>query len=149
MSCSFSYNYILLYVFQRTYFNLHIPQSISTMIAKISINLHPLFLRKIWFIFFCLKFLLIFAVPPDILDTESSSDVLAREGTDVSMVCKAKGYPTPTLTWRREDHQPVAVGNWQANNMKGNKSYAFIIFFSFAKLILWTITRGIDRWSRT
>lgn len=59
-------------------------------------------------------------VPPDIIDTESSSDVLAREGTDVSMVCKAKGYPTPTLTWRREDHQPVAVGNWQANNMKGN-----------------------------
>ena len=68
-------------------------------------------------------------MPPDILDTESSSDVLAREGTDVSMVCKAKGYPTPTLTWRREDHQPVAVGNWQANNMKGNDSYATFFFF--------------------
>ncbi|XP_035220289.1 lachesin-like [Stegodyphus dumicola] len=57
-------------------------------------------------------------VPPDIIDTESSSDVLSREGADVTMVCRAKGYPAPTLTWRREDHQPVAAGNWQANNLQ-------------------------------
>lgn len=52
-------------------------------------------------------------VPPDIEDSESSSDVLVREGSNVTIVCRAKGYPAPRITWRREDGSPIAVGNWQ------------------------------------
>nr|XP_054932943.1 lachesin-like isoform X2 [Dermacentor andersoni] len=52
-------------------------------------------------------------VPPDIVGSESSSDVLVREGSNVTIVCRAKGYPTPRITWRREDGTPIAVGNWQ------------------------------------
>ncbi|XP_064474479.1 protein amalgam-like isoform X2 [Ornithodoros turicata] len=53
-------------------------------------------------------------VPPDIVGSQSSSDVLVREGSNVTLVCRAKGYPAPQITWRREDGQPLSVGNWQA-----------------------------------
>ncbi|KAL1420867.1 hypothetical protein MTO96_004246 [Rhipicephalus appendiculatus] len=51
--------------------------------------------------------------PPDIVGSESSSDVLVREGSNVTLSCRAKGYPAPRITWRREDGTPIAVGNWQ------------------------------------
>ncbi|XP_022247140.1 lachesin-like isoform X1 [Limulus polyphemus] len=52
-------------------------------------------------------------VPPVIIDAESDTDVLAREGSNVTMKCRAKGYPVPEITWKREDGQPVSVGLWQ------------------------------------
>ncbi|KPM03820.1 Immunoglobulin I-set domain containing protein 4 [Sarcoptes scabiei] len=42
-------------------------------------------------------------IPPEINDDESSNDVFVREGDDVSLRCKAKGNPMPTIEWRRED----------------------------------------------
>ncbi|GBM01531.1 hypothetical protein AVEN_209333-1 [Araneus ventricosus] len=56
-------------------------------------------------------------VPPDIIEEQSSSDMFAREGTDIQLKCAAKGRPEPKLTWRREDYKPVGVGNWQKNNL--------------------------------
>ncbi|XP_067127907.1 neurotrimin-like [Centruroides vittatus] len=53
-------------------------------------------------------------VPPDIIDADSTTDVLVREGSNVTLTCRATGNPPPTVTWRREDGQPVAVGNWQS-----------------------------------
>ncbi|KAL1420868.1 hypothetical protein MTO96_004247 [Rhipicephalus appendiculatus] len=55
----------------------------------------------------------VFDCPPDIVGSESSSDVLVREGSNVTLSCRAKGYPAPRITWRREDGTPIAVGNWQ------------------------------------
>ncbi|UYV78495.1 LSAMP [Cordylochernes scorpioides] len=54
-------------------------------------------------------------VPPDIIDSESSTDVLVREGSNVTLSCRAKGVPSPVITWKREDGQPIAFGNWQNN----------------------------------
>ncbi|XP_076361813.1 lachesin-like [Tachypleus tridentatus] len=61
-------------------------------------------------------------VPPAIIDGESSSDELVREGFNITLSCRAKGYPTPTVTWRREDGQLIAAGNWQNRNNQG-KTY--------------------------
>ncbi|OTF71230.1 Immunoglobulin I-set domain containing protein [Euroglyphus maynei] len=36
-------------------------------------------------------------VPPDIIDHESSNDVLVREGDNVTLKCKARGYPEPII----------------------------------------------------
>ena len=36
-------------------------------------------------------------VPPDIIDHESSNDVLVREGDNVTLRCKARGYPEPVI----------------------------------------------------
>jgi neurotrimin len=58
-------------------------------------------------------------VPPDFINAETSSDVMVRENLNVSLKCKAKGYPNPRLTWRREDNQPIEHGNWQQNKNQG------------------------------
>nr|XP_054921394.1 lachesin-like [Dermacentor andersoni] len=52
-------------------------------------------------------------VPPDIVVEESSSDVVVREGSNVTLTCKARGYPRPAITWRREDNEPIPLGSWK------------------------------------
>ncbi|XP_045127617.1 lachesin-like isoform X1 [Portunus trituberculatus] len=48
-------------------------------------------------------------VPPDIVDNESSNDVIAQEGSDIKLRCRAKGSPRPIVTWKREDGQHIAI----------------------------------------
>ncbi|XP_037073178.1 lachesin-like [Pollicipes pollicipes] len=48
-------------------------------------------------------------VPPDIVSSESSSDRSLAEGDSARLTCTARGYPPPTITWRREDGQPIYV----------------------------------------
>ncbi|XP_071516073.1 lachesin-like isoform X2 [Panulirus ornatus] len=48
-------------------------------------------------------------VPPDIIDRESSGDITVREGEDVTLTCRAKGHPTPSVIWRREDNQHIVL----------------------------------------
>jgi hypothetical protein len=52
-------------------------------------------------------------VPPDILDYPTSTDMVVREGTNVTLRCAATGSPEPTVTWRREGGEdiPVAGGH--------------------------------------
>ena len=55
-----------------------------------------------------------FQVPPTIDDAMSNSDVIVREGSDLSFTCHARGSPTPTVKWRREDGRKISF----------NKSYS-------------------------
>ncbi len=64
----------------------------------------------------------LFPVPPDIIDEESNSDTLTTEGKPVSLTCRAKGNPPPTIVWRREDgknirlcHNDMRTGNDRSN----------------------------------
>lgn len=42
------------------------------------------------------------AVPPNILDIESTpSSVAVRENQNINMTCRADGFPTPKIIWRR------------------------------------------------
>lgn len=64
--------------------------------------------------------LCVFAVPPDILDYSTSTDMVVREGSDVTLKCAAVGSPTPAITWRREGGEPVTMdGN-------GGKHFIFL-----------------------
>lgn len=49
-------------------------------------------------------------VPPDILDYDTSADMVVLEGRNVSLRCAAIGSPMPNITWRREDGQPIHGG---------------------------------------
>uniref|UniRef100_A0A8D8VD53 Lachesin n=1 Tax=Cacopsylla melanoneura TaxID=428564 RepID=A0A8D8VD53_9HEMI len=54
-------------------------------------------------------------VPPDIINEESSGDIMAPEGGTVIMVCKARGYPRSHITWKREDGTDIIIKD--ANSM--------------------------------
>lgn len=46
-------------------------------------------------------------VPPDIVDEETSGDTMVSEGGSVTLRCRARGYPKPEITWKREDRQEI------------------------------------------
>uniref|UniRef100_A0A8D8Y4J3 Opioid-binding protein/cell adhesion molecule homolog n=1 Tax=Cacopsylla melanoneura TaxID=428564 RepID=A0A8D8Y4J3_9HEMI len=52
-------------------------------------------------------------VPPDILDYPTSTDMVIREGSNVTLKCAANGSPKPNITWRREGGELIAQGNGQ------------------------------------
>ncbi|KAL2734019.1 neurotrimin-like isoform X1 [Vespula squamosa] len=61
--------------------------------------------------YFYVDAILLCTVPPDILDDETSTDMVVREGSDVTLRCSATGSPAPNITWRREDGQQILLGN--------------------------------------
>ncbi|XP_030760930.1 lachesin-like [Sitophilus oryzae] len=48
-------------------------------------------------------------VPPDILDYATSTDVVIREGSNVNLHCVAKGFPTPSIMWKRETGEMIKL----------------------------------------
>ncbi|BES92339.1 Immunoglobulin V-set domain [Nesidiocoris tenuis] len=46
-------------------------------------------------------------VPPSIVDKETSTDMVVREAANVTLTCKAQGYPEPYVMWRREDGEDI------------------------------------------
>ncbi|KAG8305705.1 hypothetical protein J6590_063280 [Homalodisca vitripennis] len=55
-------------------------------------------------------------VPPDILDSPTSTDMVVREGSSVTLRCAASGSPAPNITWRREGGEPITLPNGQEGN---------------------------------
>ncbi|KAL0278832.1 UNVERIFIED_CONTAM: hypothetical protein PYX00_000526 [Menopon gallinae] len=63
-------------------------------------------------------------VPPNIIDEESTqSSVAVREQQNITLTCKAEGFPRPKITWRREDGQSIGIDK----RKKGKQT----VFFSF------------------
>ncbi|KAG8303560.1 hypothetical protein J6590_007228 [Homalodisca vitripennis] len=49
-------------------------------------------------------------VPPNIMDEHSTaSSVAVRENQNISLTCRAKGFPAPKIMWRREDGQSMII----------------------------------------
>lgn len=45
-----------------------------------------------------------------IVEGMTSNDMVVREGQNVSLMCKARGYPEPYVMWRREDGEEMLIG---------------------------------------
>ncbi|XP_066157977.1 neurotrimin-like isoform X2 [Euwallacea fornicatus] len=58
-------------------------------------------------------------VPPSIIDRETSSDMVVLESTNVSLTCKATGYPEPYVMWRREDGEDIRYNGEHVNVVDG------------------------------
>lgn len=57
------------------------------------------------------------AVPPDILDYPTSTDMIVRESSNVALRCVAKGSPEPAITWKREGGEPVQLITGEEGNL--------------------------------
>ncbi|KAJ0178851.1 hypothetical protein K1T71_005626 [Dendrolimus kikuchii] len=58
-------------------------------------------------------------VPPDIVDSDSSGEVIIHEGDNVSLHCAASGTPQPLITWRREDSAQMTVAAVNVSKWSG------------------------------
>ncbi|CAK9818768.1 Protein CEPU-1 [Anthophora plagiata] len=52
---------------------------------------------------------ILFAVPPNIEDYQTSSDAIVREGANLTLTCKATGSPKPNITWKRDDSSKISI----------------------------------------
>ncbi|KYN02994.1 Lachesin [Cyphomyrmex costatus] len=63
-------------------------------------------------------------VPPNIDDSQSSSDAIVREGANVSLTCKATGSPIPSIRWKRDDgtkisiNKTLSVPEWEGETLE-------------------------------
>ncbi|OQR73635.1 lachesin-like, partial [Tropilaelaps mercedesae] len=48
-------------------------------------------------------------IPPSIVTEGTMSEVNVHEGQNATLRCKAQGYPTPTITWRRENGEDISL----------------------------------------
>lgn len=55
-------------------------------------------------------------VPPSIVDKDTSTDMVVLESTNVSLTCKANGYPEPYVMWRREDGEDIRYNGENGNS---------------------------------
>ncbi|XKL69346.1 hypothetical protein PGB90_007115 [Kerria lacca] len=62
-------------------------------------------------------------VPPKIIEEETSTDIVIRELTDVTLQCKATGYPEPYVMWRRGDGNDFYYNGEKVNVVDGEKMY--------------------------
>ncbi|XP_023322105.1 igLON family member 5 [Eurytemora carolleeae] len=46
---------------------------------------------------------------PDILYNETSNDTITMESANVNLICEARGYPEPTVIWKREDKENIVL----------------------------------------
>ncbi|EDW37132.1 GL25686 [Drosophila persimilis] len=58
-------------------------------------------------------------IPPMIVEGMTSNDMVVREGQNVSLMCKARGYPEPYVMWRREDGEEMLIGGEHVNVVDG------------------------------
>lgn len=79
------------------------------------------------------------AVPPDIVDSESSGDVMVTEGQNTTLRCSATGHPLPVITWRREDGRPIhnhgiiSINKHMVNNSSSQKNqFSFSVWIDAA-----------------
>ena len=55
------------------------------------------------------------SVPPKIIDSRTSPDIIVKEGNSVNMTCDALGSPEPRIMWKREDNQMIKYDAGEGN----------------------------------
>ncbi|KAJ6225716.1 hypothetical protein RDWZM_004261 [Blomia tropicalis] len=60
-------------------------------------------------------------VAPSIDYNATSADISVDERHRLSIRCRAKGYPSPTIVWRREDNKEINLGLYGGKRYSANK----------------------------
>lgn len=74
-------------------------------------------------------------VPPNIEDALTSTDIVVREGANVTLKCRATGSPTPSVKWKRDDNSKISINKAMSGTLSvvhsliGTKFLKFNFFF--------------------
>ncbi len=49
-------------------------------------------------------------MPPTLIATQTSSDMIVKEGDNVELMCNASGKPPPTIEWTRLGNALLPIG---------------------------------------
>ncbi|KAG4079531.1 hypothetical protein HA402_005228 [Bradysia odoriphaga] len=66
-------------------------------------------------------------VPPNIEDALTSTDVVVREGANVTLKCRATGSPKPSVKWKRDDNSKISINKtmsvveWEGEKLEMSK----------------------------
>ncbi|KAJ3627977.1 hypothetical protein MTP99_015309 [Tenebrio molitor] len=74
------------------------------------------------------------AVPPDIINDDTSGDLSVSEGENATLWCRATGHPTPRIAWKREDGQPIMI-------RKGARDIQRVETYNGTNLHFWRLER--------
>ena len=66
-------------------------------------------------------------MPPRIVDSLSSSDMVQTEGSNVTLECVASGSPEPEVVWRREDAREITIDK----NTTGQSGVGEVVISTF------------------
>ncbi|XP_035710917.1 protein amalgam [Folsomia candida] len=66
---------------------------------------------------------LVVVIPPDIISDETTGDVMVPEGGTAKLVCRAKGFPAPVVTWVKEDGGHIIVKDHHGGGKRKVKSF--------------------------
>lgn len=77
-------------------------------------------------------------VPPSISDSLSSSDVIVREGANVSLTCHVDGYPKPDIKWKRDAGLQINI----------NKTLSGTCFIKVGRLLPDNREKGATEYTR-
>lgn len=73
-----------------------------------------------------MKFSAILSVPPNIDDSLSSSDVIVREGSNITLKCRAHGSPQPTIKWKRDDNSKININKSLSGERVSYRTFNFL-----------------------
>lgn len=79
-----------------------------------------------------------FKVPPTIDDSLSSSDVIVREGANVTLTCRANGSPKPTIKWKRDDNSKISISKGHVGKILHNQKKV-ISFLAPSQIFLFSV----------
>lgn len=65
---------------------------------------------------------------PDILYNQTSNDTIVAEGASVVLRCEARGFPEPSISWKRADRRPIVLRNAKGSVIRGKRPFIGIPF---------------------
>ena len=70
-----------------------------------------------------------FTVPPKIMSKNDNSQLVVREGENLTLSCNATGHPTPHIVWRREDGEDIMLSGRKGITNTILRLYSSISYF--------------------
>lgn len=58
---------------------------------------------------------------------------MIQEGGTVKLKCRARGYPSPHIVWKREEGAEIIIRELNGNKKKGTLSHQFLCFVILVK----------------